>query len=89
MASAQSEAEVDALLREIQEVFHRATLIGSLLFATTTTAATARVQQVREGTDSLRRDIQNIDTVKNVLKAITSILTSVDRVIDLVKGFLL
>jgi hypothetical protein len=85
LAAAQSKEEVDALLREIQEVFHRATLVGSLLFTATTAAATARAQQVRDGTDSLRREIQNIGTVKNILKAVTSLLTSVDRVIDLVK----
>jgi hypothetical protein len=78
-------ATVDAINTEIDEVSHRATIVGGMLFTQQTKSITAAMDKVRAVEDEVAKDVQNIDDLTDFLNTMKSFLTLVDKVIDTAK----
>lgn len=74
-----------ATFREMQEVNHRITLAGSLLFAGDTQALAEKAAAVRKASNQAARAIREAADVRDALGTITDFLTVVDDAIDLAK----
>ncbi len=73
------------IVREMQEITHRITLVGQLLFARQTAALREKVDAVKQATGKVAKAIQTLANVQALLDATTDLLTLVDDAIDLAK----
>lgn len=76
---------IRALAREIREVAFRIGMVQNLLFKQQTAKITAAVAKVDAAKKELADAIADIDRLNNFIKAISSFLGLVDKVIDLAK----
>jgi hypothetical protein len=76
---------VNAIVTEISELNHRATLVGNLLFTLQSSKITSAVQKVKDATSDLNKNIQNISSATDVIKTVSAFLTLVDKAIDTAK----
>jgi hypothetical protein len=76
---------VNALLIEIDEVNHRITLLGQLIFHAQTDEIAAAARDVAAGTAQVRQAIAQIDQLNRFITTISHFLGLVDQVIDLAK----
>lgn len=74
-----------AVFREMQEVNHRITLAGSLLFAADTAALAEKAAAVGKASNQAAKAIRDAGSLRDALAAITGFLTLVDDAIDLAK----
>lgn len=74
-----------AIVREMQELNHRVTVAGSLLFASKSSALSAKVATVRTASNKASKAIREYSAVKDIMDAITGFLGLVDEVIDFAK----
>lgn len=77
--------EARAIVREMQEVSHRITLAGSLLFAADTQALADKAAGVARASNQAAKAIRDAADFRDALAAITDFLTLVDDAIDLAK----
>ncbi|MFA6045615.1 MAG: hypothetical protein WC718_11575 [Phycisphaerales bacterium] len=77
--------EAMAIFREMQEVNHRITLAGSLLFAQDTSALSDKAAGVAKASNQAAKAIRDAAEFRQALAAITDFLTLVDDAIDLAK----
>ena len=78
-------ATAQALVRELDEVNHRVTLVGNLLFAKQTTAITNAMNKVRAAQSDVDAAIKDINNLIALVKGVTAFLGLVDKVIDTAK----
>jgi hypothetical protein len=74
-----------SVVMEMQEVNHRITLAGSLLFAAQSQALAAKADLVSSASRKAQRDLRDFANAKDVMDAITGFLGVVDQAIDLAK----
>ncbi|MBI1190365.1 MAG: hypothetical protein GC200_06765 [Tepidisphaera sp.] len=77
--------EAMAIVREMQEVSHRVTLAGSLLFAADTQALSDKVALVNKASNQAAKAIREAAAFADALASITDFLATVDDAIDLAK----
>lgn len=77
--------QAGAILGEEQEVNHRITLVGSLLFRQQSEELEAKVDTVRNATSKVEQALQDISNVADFLNAFSSFLGLVDDAIDCAK----
>lgn len=85
VSKAPDTATVRALLNEINEVNHRVTQVGALLFAKQTKRLTTAVGKIIDTEAETRTAIKNIEDVAGFLKAMSGFLALVDKAIDTAK----
>jgi hypothetical protein len=89
LSNALGEAEdsdtVDAIIREMQEVNHRVTLVGNLLFTQQSKKISAAIKKVQKATGDVKKSIAQIESVTQFVKDMSSFLSLVDKVIDAAK----
>ena len=73
------------ILREMQEVNHRITVAGTLLFKQQSAGLTAKVQAVTAASASAQAAIAAAASVKNIMDAVTGFLGLVDTALDFAK----
>jgi hypothetical protein len=81
--------EANAILREIREVNHRATLAGSLAFSQLSEKIGKDIDKLRATSTELQSDIKTLKTVKKVIENVGKFLAVVDDVLDQAKALLL
>jgi hypothetical protein len=74
-----------AIVREMQEITHRITLSGQLLFARRSAQLQKKVDGVKKATARVNKALQTLENVQGLLDATTDLLTLVDDAIDLAK----
>ena len=74
-----------AIVREMQEITHRITLVGQLLFAKQSAKLKEAVGAVKTAAAKVQQAIQKFANVQALLDATTDLLTLVDDAIDLAK----
>jgi hypothetical protein len=74
-----------AIVREMQEVTHRITLVGQLLFARQSAALRQHVDAVKSAAAKVGKAIRTLGDIRALLDATTDLLTLVDDAIDLAK----
>jgi len=79
----------EQIVREMQEVSHRITLAGSLLFAAQAQELDDKVAGVTKGTKKVNAAIIKIKNVTAFLSAMSEFLALVDDAIDLAKTLML
>jgi hypothetical protein len=75
----------DAIVREMQEITHRMTIVGQLLFARQSEELQTDVGGVKTAAGRLQDVIQKFRDTRELLDAATDFLTLVDDAIDLAK----
>jgi hypothetical protein len=75
----------EALLREMQEVNFRVMIAGSLLFKQTTAAIDANIGGVVAANDSLKKSLDHLTRINDIVRATTKFLGLVDTVLDAIK----
>jgi hypothetical protein len=83
--NATTTAEITALAHEIDEVNHRATMAGKLLFTQKTAALTDAVGLVTKARDEVDKAIADIGELNGFLTTISGFLGLVDKAIDTAK----
>jgi hypothetical protein len=78
-------ASADAILREMEEINFRVMMAGRLAFKETTAAIDQKIGVVIAASASLDLAIQNIQNLKNFIKAVGQFLTLVDKLLDTIK----
>jgi hypothetical protein len=76
---------VDAIIREMQEVNHRITLVGNLLFTRQTRKVETAMNRVREAMGDVKKSIARLEGIVQFVKDVSSFLALVDKVIDAAK----
>jgi len=82
---AKDAAAVRALVNEINELNHRVTQVGALLFARKTRRLANAVEKVRDAEQEVKAAIRKIDDVSEFLKTLSGFLALVDRAIRTAK----
>ena len=77
--------EAEAILREMEEVNFRVTVAGRLLFAETTASLNERIDRVLGAADDVDAEIESLEKVRDVVRAVGSYLGTVDKVLDALK----
>ena len=77
--------DAQTIVREMQEVNHRITLAGSLLFAAQAQSLTDKADDVVKASNQAAKAIRSFQTVRDIMSAITAFLEVVDEAIDLAK----
>lgn len=76
---------IRAIGREIDEMSHRSTIVGQLLFKQQTAKLKAAVDAVKNGTKELDKAIAEIEQLNAFLKTIAGFLKLVDQAIAIAK----
>ena len=76
---------VDVLSTELDEVNHRVTMVGNILFTAQTAAMTAAIAKLAPVNAQLTADLKALGSLKDFIRSVTAFLTLVDKVIDTAK----
>jgi hypothetical protein len=82
-------AAVNSLAMEIAEVNHRVTVVGNLLLTQQSEEIDSQMGPIHEAVAAVQTALQDIQGLVNLLNAVTSLLTLVDKVVDAAKLVLL
>ena len=74
-----------AIADEIAETTHRLTLVGRQLFAETTASIDSKIERIEEAAGEARDKLDEIETVRDLIRLSPGLLKLVDGVIDAVK----
>jgi hypothetical protein len=85
LGKAQDSDTVIRIVTEIDEVNHRVTLVGRLLFTQQTNRVSKAMDEVRAAESDVNTAIEQINDLTGFVKTITSFLALVDKVIDTAK----
>ena len=83
---ARSHEDALALVRELQEVNHRLTIAGSLLFAAQSKELAAKVAIVKTASSRAAKSLRAIENARDAMRALTEFLSLVDEALDLAKA---
>jgi hypothetical protein len=77
--------EAKKILDEMQELNHRVTLVGGLLFRRQSQDLDDKVEAIRRAKSKVDRAIRDIADLANMLQTISDFLALVDEAVDLAK----
>ncbi len=77
--------QAQAILGEMQEINHRLTLVGGLLFREQSQQLEKKVEAVRQAKGRVDQALQEISRLADFLKAFSEFLALVDKAIDCAK----
>jgi phage shock protein A len=85
MEAAKATATKKELFKQMNEVGHRITIVGSLVFDEDSKAVSDAVGNVEKSRDDLKKAIAEIEKLNNVIKTVTAFLGLVDTAIGLAR----
>jgi hypothetical protein len=74
-----------AIVTEMQEVMHRIDLVQGLIFADESKRLSSLVSKVDDANETLQQNLQDIDSITDLVKTVANFLTLVDKAIDFAK----
>jgi hypothetical protein len=78
-------AQARAIVGEMQEINHRITLVGGLLFRKQSEELKNKVDAVRKAESKIEQALQDISHITDFLKVLSGFLALVDEAIDFAK----
>lgn len=82
---AKTQADGDAILREMQDVNFRVTMCGNLLFKQATDEINAQISAVSDATTTLNKSIAKAANISDLITQVSTFLGGVDKVLVAVK----